>query len=100
MQIMYICSPCRELRANFQEDVVRDILMSSEAQINLELEFEQLKEDHNIMRKIFPTGNSKVHRYIVVYSCHGAVLSMCLYIYIGCVTDEFVASNLECAEDF
>ena len=49
------------MRANFQEDVVRDILTSSEAQTNLELEFEQLKKDRNVMREIFPTGNSKVH---------------------------------------
>ena len=50
----------RQLRTNFQEDVVRDILTSSEAQTNLELEFEQLKKDRDTMREIFPSGNSKV----------------------------------------
>ena len=53
--------PYRQLRTNFQEDVVRDILTSSEAQTNLELEFEQLKKDRINMREIFPTGNSKVY---------------------------------------
>ena len=56
--------PLRQLRASFQEDVVRDILTSSEAQTDLEQEFEQLKKDRNVMREIFPTGNSKVY-YIV-----------------------------------
>ena len=57
----YFFSIYRQLRTNFQEDVVRDILTSSEAQTSLELEFEQLKKDRNNMREIFPTGNSKVY---------------------------------------
>jgi len=50
----------RQLRNNFQEDVVRDILTSTEAQTSLEQEFEQLKKDRSTMREIFPSGNSKV----------------------------------------
>ena len=53
----------RQLRNSFQEDVVRDVLTSTEAQTSLEQEFEQLKKDRNTMREIFPSGNSKVYKY-------------------------------------
>ena len=53
--------PCsRNLRHSFKEDIVRDLLTSTTAQAELEAEWQQLKEDREALRSIFPTGNSKV----------------------------------------
>ena len=50
----------RNLRRSFKEDIVRDLLTSTTAQGELEAEWQQLKEDRDALRSIFPTGNSKV----------------------------------------
>lgn len=43
-----------------QEDVVKDVLTNAHVQSSLEREFEKMKEDREILRAIFPTGDSKV----------------------------------------
>ena len=52
--------PGRRLRRYLQEDVVRDLCSSAAALQDLETEFSQLQEDREILRKIIPSGNSKV----------------------------------------
>lgn len=59
MYIVCVCL-CRNLRRSFKEDIVRDLLTSTTAQAELESEWQQLKEDREALRTIFPTGNSKV----------------------------------------
>lgn len=54
------CSNERRLRRYLQEDVVRDLCSSAAALQDLETEFSQLQEDREILRKIIPSGNSKV----------------------------------------
>ena len=51
---------CRRLRRHLQEDVVRDLCSSAAALQELESEFNQLAEDREILRRIIPSGNSKV----------------------------------------
>ncbi|XP_070538293.1 DNA-directed RNA polymerase II subunit RPB1-like [Ptychodera flava] len=50
----------RVLRRFLNEEVVKDIMGSAHVQSELEEEFEKLKEDREILRSIFPTGESKV----------------------------------------
>lgn len=47
-----------------QEDVVKDVLTNANVQGSLEREFEKMKEDREILRAIFPTGDSKVRGHI------------------------------------
>ncbi|XP_068728449.1 DNA-directed RNA polymerase II subunit RPB1-like [Montipora capricornis] len=54
------CSNERLLRRQLQEDVVRDLCSSAAALQELETEFNQLAEDREILRRIIPSGNSKV----------------------------------------
>ena len=63
-----------QLRHAYTEDIVRDIMTSANTQVEMEAEFKQLKEDRDILRSIFPTGNSKVH----VCFCLSVCLSVCL----------------------
>lgn len=60
VMVVYKSHACRNLRHSFKEDIVRDLLTSSTAQAELEAEWQQLKEDRDALRSIFPTGNSKV----------------------------------------
>lgn len=50
----------RQLRRAYKEDVVRDIMSSRETEVKIDEEFQHLKEDREVLRQIFPTGNSKV----------------------------------------
>ncbi|XP_016312401.1 LOW QUALITY PROTEIN: DNA-directed RNA polymerase II subunit RPB1-like [Sinocyclocheilus anshuiensis] len=50
----------RALRRTLQEDVVKDVMTNAHVQSSLEREFEKMKEDREILRAIFPTGDSKV----------------------------------------
>uniref|UniRef100_A0A671PGW1 DNA-directed RNA polymerase subunit n=1 Tax=Sinocyclocheilus anshuiensis TaxID=1608454 RepID=A0A671PGW1_9TELE len=50
----------RALRRTLQEDVVKDLMTNAHVQSALEREFEKMKEDREILRAIFPTGDSKV----------------------------------------
>ena len=52
----------RNLRRNFKEEIVRELLTSTTAQSELESEWQQLREDREALRIIFPTGNSKVSK--------------------------------------
>ncbi|KAK2863122.1 hypothetical protein Q5P01_002655 [Channa striata] len=54
------CTNERALRRILQEDVVKDVLTNAHVQGALEKEFEKMKEDREILRAIFPTGDSKV----------------------------------------
>uniref|UniRef100_A0A4W6CUU1 DNA-directed RNA polymerase subunit n=1 Tax=Lates calcarifer TaxID=8187 RepID=A0A4W6CUU1_LATCA len=54
------CTNERALRRMLQEDVVKDVLTNAHVQSTLEREFEKMKEDREILRAIFPTGDSKV----------------------------------------
>ncbi|KAF2367731.1 RNA polymerase Rpb1 domain 7 [Trinorchestia longiramus] len=50
----------RYLRRLFTEDVVRELLGSSEAIALLEEEWHQLQEDRKALRQVFPKGDTKV----------------------------------------
>lgn len=56
----FILSACRRLRRHLQEDVIRDLCSSAAALQELEAEFNQLTEDREILRRVMPSGNSKV----------------------------------------
>uniref|UniRef100_A0A8C3HGH5 DNA-directed RNA polymerase subunit n=1 Tax=Chrysemys picta bellii TaxID=8478 RepID=A0A8C3HGH5_CHRPI len=50
----------RALRRTLQEEMVKDILSNAHIQNELEREFEKMREDREVLRVIFPTGDSKV----------------------------------------
>lgn len=50
----------RALRRTLQEDVVKDVMTNAHVQSAVEHEFDKMKEDREILRAIFPTGDSKV----------------------------------------
>ncbi|XP_063485604.1 DNA-directed RNA polymerase II subunit RPB1 isoform X1 [Symphalangus syndactylus] len=50
----------RALRRTLQEDLVKDVLSNAHIQNELEREFERMREDREVLRVIFPTGDSKV----------------------------------------
>ncbi|RMC22844.1 hypothetical protein DUI87_00150 [Hirundo rustica rustica] len=50
----------RALRRTLQEELVKDILSNAHIQNELEREFERMREDREVLRVIFPTGDSKV----------------------------------------
>ncbi|XP_041482735.1 DNA-directed RNA polymerase II subunit RPB1-like [Lytechinus variegatus] len=50
----------RMLRRCFNEKIVKDVVANAHVHLELEKEYEQLKEDREILRKIFPKGESKV----------------------------------------
>lgn len=54
------CTNERALRRTLQEDVVKDVMTNAHVQSALEREFDKMKEDREILRAIFPTGDSKV----------------------------------------
>uniref|UniRef100_A0A8C8CMQ0 DNA-directed RNA polymerase subunit n=1 Tax=Oncorhynchus tshawytscha TaxID=74940 RepID=A0A8C8CMQ0_ONCTS len=54
------CTNERALRRTLQEDVVKDVMTNAQVQSALEREYEKMKEDREILRAIFPTGDSKV----------------------------------------
>lgn len=58
------CTNERALRRMLQEDVVKDVLTNAHVQSTLEREFDQMKEDRENLRTIFPTGDSKVRSHI------------------------------------
>lgn len=58
------CTNERALRRMLQEDVVKDVMTNAHVQSSLEREFEKMKEDREILRAIFPTGDSKVGLFI------------------------------------
>lgn len=48
------------MRRTLQEDLVKDVLSNAHIQNELEREFERMREDREVLRVIFPTGDSKV----------------------------------------
>lgn len=60
----------RALRRTLQEDVVKDVMTNAHVQSALEREFEKMKEDREILRAIFPTGDSKVWPLRVPFKRH------------------------------
>lgn len=65
----------RRLRRHLQEDVVRDLCSSASALQDLETEFSQLQEDREILRRIIPSGNSKVRTLSCTYLLRGNLQS-------------------------
>lgn len=43
-----------------QEDVLKELMTNAHVQSALEREYEKMKEDREILRAIFPSGDSKV----------------------------------------
>ena len=55
------CPVCdRQLKRCMAEDIVKDIMGDSHVIEELEKEWEQLQEDRQALRQVFPTGDSKV----------------------------------------
>ncbi|XP_067669040.1 DNA-directed RNA polymerase II subunit RPB1-like [Haliotis asinina] len=50
----------RDLRRCLSEEVIKDVIGDPAVISELEREFEQLKEDRNALRQIFPTGDGKI----------------------------------------
>lgn len=50
----------RQMRKIFTEDVLKDMLGSNDTVAELEKEWEQLNNDRDTLREIFPSGESKV----------------------------------------
>ena len=48
------------LRRCFNEKIVKDVVANAHVHLELEKEYDQLKEDREVLRKIFPKGESKV----------------------------------------
>ncbi|CAB1345123.1 unnamed protein product [Coregonus sp. 'balchen'] len=59
-EFRFDCTNERALRRTLQEDVVKDVMTNAQVQSALEREYEKMKEDREILRAIFPTGDSKV----------------------------------------
>ena len=50
----------RYLRKLFAEDVIRELMGTASSLTELEKEWERLKRDREVIREIFPTGDSKI----------------------------------------
>ncbi|KAH3803786.1 hypothetical protein DPMN_132054 [Dreissena polymorpha] len=50
----------RQLKKSLTEDVVRDLLSDANCLSEIEQELEQLVDDRNAIRQIFPSGDSKI----------------------------------------
>ena len=50
----------RQLKKCLTEDVIRDLMSDAHALSEVEREWEQLKEDRDTLRQIFPSGDSKI----------------------------------------
>lgn len=61
----------RYLRRIFTEDVVREVLGSPVAIGTLEAEWQKLQEDRAALRQIFPKGDTKVGRQVILFFFFG-----------------------------
>ena len=61
---------CRRLRRHFDEDIVHDLATSSQVEVELEAEWQQLKKDRDTLRTAFPRGNNRVsmHHDLIEHS--------------------------------
>ena len=50
----------RRLRRYFNEDIVHDLMTSSQVEVELEAEWQQLNKDRDTLRATFPKGNNRV----------------------------------------
>ena len=50
----------RRLRRYFDEDIMHDLVTSSQIEVELEAEWQQLKKDRDTLRTTFPKGNNRV----------------------------------------
>ena len=57
------CLLFRQLKRCLTEDVVKEITGDAHVIEELEKEWEQLQEDRQALRQVFPTGDSKVGAY-------------------------------------
>ena len=55
-----VCACDRQLKRCLAEDVVKEIMGDAHVIEELEKEWEQLQEDRQALRQVFPTGDSKV----------------------------------------
>ena len=66
MSIVLVATCCysfvlyRQLKKCLTEDVIRDLISDAHALSEVEKEWEQLKEDRDTLRQIFPSGDSKI----------------------------------------
>lgn len=103
------CTNERALRRVLQEDVVKDVMTNALVQSSLEKEFDKMKEDRDILRAIFPTGDSKVREHLFCLSHSLTCKATLTHTHIH--TLQFVLSSaggaamqpgqndLECSED-
>ena len=52
--------PNRRLRRYFDEDIIHDLMSSSQVELELESEWQQLNKDRDTLRTTFPKGNNRV----------------------------------------
>ena len=65
----------RQLKRCLAEDVVKEIMGDAHVIEELEKEWEQLQEDRQALRQVFPTGDSKVGVYYLA-SCSPKYLAV------------------------
>ena len=62
--LISLVKPCdvafRQLKKSLTEDVIRKLLEDAHCLSEIEQEWEQLKEDRDSLRQIFPSGDSKI----------------------------------------
>ena len=56
-----------------QDEIVRDIVGSAAAHQELEAEYSQLEKDRDVLRSIFPSGNSKVIFQSIYINVHSPI---------------------------
>ena len=63
-----------------QDEIVRDIVGSAASHQELEAEFSQLEKDRDVLRAIFPSGNSKVsfNSFTLFFNHKPAITKVCL----------------------
>ena len=48
------------LRKTLQEDVIKDLMGDSTMMAEIEREWEQLQDDRQLIRQVFPTGDTRI----------------------------------------
>ena len=56
----FFLSLLRSLKKCLSEDVIKELMGDAHTVAELDREWDQLKEDRDILRQIFPTGDSKI----------------------------------------
>ena len=61
---LHVIPSVRWMRKNMTEDNIKDLMGDAHASGELEKEWEQLREDREMARSIFPKGDSKVRERV------------------------------------